>query len=92
MESEINNTCENCKYYQRFYIKKPTCLKYAGRGYCNKLFLKPREKRQIPNITDCTSHEPIGDKDAEGRETMKAVIRKMRKQLAEIELMFNDEE
>ena len=89
---ESKKTCKNCRHYIHYFIKDNARYRDTGSGFCRHHYMNPRERRMFPNIEDCAYWEPEELQPKERRETIKTVLRSMRKQLSEIAEILKDDE
>lgn len=91
MNSENNRLCEGCKFYTRYYVKRSSRLKYAGRGCCVYCAIGTRKYNQIPRIDRCDDFSPA-EQTPRHCDNMKRVLCDMAKSLSEIALMLGADE
>ena len=84
--------CENCKFYIQHYIKKAHSFQKLFRGHCSNWDtpLKIR-KHDVYFDSCCDKWEQREDLKTDNRESIKTVIRDIRKSLAEIAFILKDD-
>ena len=93
MENDQENTCENCKYFVQYYIKKKTIFYATFKGYCsNSEILKIQKRKPFVMRKNCEYWESDESVKAERRQHIKHVLRNMCKQIHEIEMILKDDE